>query len=130
MLGVLRSVVVGLGTSIAVSPVGAQPALVVNSVDLGGFSLRSRLELPEHQQELNARKGYFPSVARAAASPSVKESTTKRRTKRVYLRPTLRARIVARASVTGWLRRVVSLPARVFGSRATPSWINRVRRSK
>lgn len=113
---------------------GAQPPLVVNSVDLGGFSLRSRLGLPEHQHELNARRGYFLSVARAAASPSVKASTTKRRTKRaairVYLRPALRARIVARASVRGWLSRVVSLPARVLGSRATPSWMNRVRRSK
>ena len=57
-------------------------------------------------------------------------TTAEQTSPRVYSLRGLRARIVARASVTGWLSRVVSLPARVLGSRATPSWINRVRRSK
>ena len=41
----------------------------------------------------------------------------------------LRERSAARATVTGWLSRVMIRPVRVLGSRATPSWINSERRS-
>jgi hypothetical protein len=46
-----------------------------------------------------------------------------------YELSTLRERSAARATVTGWLRRVATRPVRVLGSRATPSWMNKVRRS-
>jgi hypothetical protein len=41
----------------------------------------------------------------------------------------LRERSAARATVTGWLSRVMIRPVRVLGSRATPSWMNIERRS-
>jgi len=40
----------------------------------------------------------------------------------------LRERSAARATVTGWLSRVMIRPVRVLGSRATPSWMNSERR--
>lgn len=41
----------------------------------------------------------------------------------------LRERSAARATVTGWLSKVMIRPVRVLGSRATPSWMNSERRS-
>jgi hypothetical protein len=41
-----------------------------------------------------------------------------------YELPILRERSAARATVTGWLSRVMIRPVRVLGSRATPSWMN------
>ena len=41
----------------------------------------------------------------------------------------LRERSAARATVTGWLSRVMIRPVRVLGSRATPSWMRIERRS-
>jgi hypothetical protein len=46
-----------------------------------------------------------------------------------YESSTLRERSAARATVTGWLRRVMIRPVRELGSRATPSSMNNVRRS-
>ena len=40
----------------------------------------------------------------------------------------LRERSAARATVTGWLSRVMIRPVGVLGSRATPSWMNSERR--
>ena len=48
---------------------------------------------------------------------------------RRYESSILRERSAARATVTGWLSRVMIRPVGVLGSRATPSWMNSERRS-